>query len=306
MDHIEIITKFRRFLKRVNYSHKTIISLIFSVKRFTKWLDMPLEEVTSRTISDYIEYLQNRRLKAKTINNYVGGISRFYEYLYHEEKLKTPNPVTSIHKQLLPKPLPKFLTEEEVDILFKYIRNKRDRAMFLLMLRCGLRVQEVANLTSSVIDYNCKRVLVLNGKFRKDRIVYMSDDAFLALDHYLRVRPKPKTRKIFLVEKGTYKGQGMSVRGIQKRIEKYARETGLKVFCHRLRHTMATQLLNADAMLATVQELMGHNCIYSTQRYAKVSNPKVRRDYFKAMEIVMEQAQNDTKPNVGPFQLCLF
>jgi len=57
--------------------------------------------------------------------------------------------------------------------------------------------------------------------------------------------------------------------------------------CHRLRHTMATQLLNADAMLVTVQELMGHECIISTQRYAKVSNTKVRRDYFKAMELVM-------------------
>ena len=239
MDHIEIITKFRRFLKRVNYSHKTIISLVFSVKRFTKWLDIPLEEVTSRTISDYIEYLQNRRLKAKTINNYVGGISRFYEYLYHEEKLKILNPVTSLHKQLLPKPLPKFLTEEEVDILFKYIRNKRDRSMFLLMLRCGLRVEEVTNLTLPVIDFNHKRILVLNGKFRKDRIVYMSADTVYALKDYLEIRPRSKVRQVFLVQKGLYRGGPISTRGIQKRIEKYATETGLTVSCHRLRHTMA-------------------------------------------------------------------
>jgi site-specific recombinase XerD len=289
MDHIEIITKFRRFLKRVNYSHKTIINRIFSIKRFTKWLDIPIEEVTSRTISEYIEYLQNRRLKAKTINGYVGGISRFYEYLYHEEKLKILNPVTSLHKQLLPKPLPKFLTEEEVDILFKCIQNKRDKSMFLLMLRCGLRVEEVTNLTLPVIDFNHKRILVLNGKFRKDRIVYMSADTVYALKDYLEIRPRSKVRQVFLVQKGLYRGRPISTRGIQKRIEKYATETGLTVSCHRLRHTMATQLLNADAMLATVQELMGHDCIYSTQRYAKVLNPKVRRDYFKAMEIVMEQ-----------------
>jgi site-specific recombinase XerD len=250
---------------------------------------MPLEEVTSRTISDYIEYLQNRRLKAKTINGYVGGISRFYEYLYHEEKLKIPNPVVTLHKQLLPKPLPKFLTEEEVDILFKCIQNKRDKSMFLLMLRCGLRVEEVANLTLPVIDFNHKRILVLNGKFRKDRIVYMSADTVYALKDYLEIRPRSKVRQVFLVQKGLYRGRPISTRGIQKRIEKYATETGLTVSCHRLRHTMATQLLNADAMLATVQELMGHDCIYSTQRYAKVLNPKVRRDYFKAMEIVMEQ-----------------
>jgi site-specific recombinase XerD len=287
MDHIEIVTRFRRFLKRRNYSQRTIISYNYQVLRFLEWLDISIEKVTSKTISEYVEYLQFRRLKAKTINNYVCGISRFYEYLYHEEKLKIANPVTSLNNQLLPKLLPRFLTEQEINIFFKYIRNKRDKAIFLLMLRCGLRVQEVANLTSSVIDFNRKRILVLKGKFRKDRVVYVSDDAFLALNHYLRVRPKSKTRKIFLVEKGTYKGQGISVRGIQKRIEKYAKETGLTVSCHRLRHTMATQLLNADAMLATVQELMGHECIYSTQRYAKVSNVKVRRDYFKAMEKLM-------------------
>jgi len=165
MDHIEIIVKFRRFLKRVNYSHQTTISLIFSVKRFTEWLDIPIDEVTSRTISDYIEYLQNRRLKAKTINSYIHGISRFYEYLYHEEKLIIPNPVTSLHKLLLPKPLPKFLTEEEIDILFKHIRNIRDTAMFLLMLRCGLRVEEVANLTRPVLDFDHKRILVARNSY---------------------------------------------------------------------------------------------------------------------------------------------
>jgi site-specific recombinase XerD len=289
MDHIEIIVKFRRFLKRVNYSHQTTISLIFSVKRFTEWLDIPIDEVTSRTISDYIEYLQNRRLKAKTINSYIHGISRFYEYLYHEEKLIIPNPVTSLHKLLLPKPLPKFLTEEEIDILFKHIRNKRDTAMFLLMLRCGLRVAEVANLTRPVLDFDHKRILVLNGKFRKDRIVYMSDDTILALNIYLKIRPLSKVQKVFLVQKGLYRGKPISTRGIQARIEKYARETGLTVSCHRLRHTMATQLLNADAMLVTVQELMGHDCVYSTQRYAKVANAKVRRDYFKTMKIIMGQ-----------------
>ena len=72
-------------------------------------------------------------------------------------------------------------------------------------------------------------------------------------------------------------------------MENYAKETGIKVSSHRLRHTMATQLLNADAMLVSVQELLGHNNITSTQRYCKVSNTKVRRDYFKAIELVMKR-----------------
>jgi site-specific recombinase XerD len=187
----------------------------------------------------------------------------------------------------LPRPLPKFLKEQELKILFNHVTCKRDIAMFMLMLRCGLRVGEVSSLNFHAIDFDKKSILVLNGKFRKDRIVYMSDDTIDALQAYLKVRLTLRVRKVFLVQKGIYKGKPISVRGIQNRIEYYARKTGLTVSCHRLRHTMATQLLNADAMLATVQELMGHECIISTQRYAKVANTKVRRDYFKAMELVM-------------------
>ena len=123
----------------------------------------------------------------------------------------------------------------------------------------------------------------------KDRIVYFSNDTYKAIQDYLKVRPSTRVQRLFLVEKGLYKGQPISLRGIQKRIEYYAKKTGLVVSCHRLRHTMATQLLNADAMLASVQELLGHNNIVSTQRYCKVSNEKVRRDYFKAMALVMKR-----------------
>jgi site-specific recombinase XerD len=92
-----------------------------------------------------------------------------------------------------------------------------------------------------------------------------------------------------LVEKGPYKRKPISVRGIQKRMEYYARKSGLKVSCHHLRHTMATQLLNAEAEVVTIQELLGHNGISTTERYCTVSNLKVMRDYFKAMEVVMQR-----------------
>lgn len=291
MEPTEIIVKFRRFLTKVNYSKETIRNRFYTIKRFTKWLDVPIEAVTSKTIFEYVECLHNRRLKAQTINSYLDGISRFYDFLYHERKLRIPNPVKPAYKQLLPKPLPRFIRDEEITILFNHIKNMRDIAMFKLMLRCGLRVEEVVNLTIPVIDFRRKKILVLNGKFRKDRIVYMSDDVVCVLKDYFRIRPsRSKVQQLFLVQKGLYRGEPISRRGIQKRIEKYAKETGLTVSCHRLRHTMATQLLNADAMLATVQELMGHDCIYSTQRYAKVSNTKVRRDYFKAMATLMGRA----------------
>ena len=107
---------------------------------------------------------------------------------------------------------------------------------------------------------------------------------------YLQKRSS-KTSALFLVQKGLLKGEPISVRGIQKRIEYYARRSGLEVSCHRLRHTFATQLLNADADLVTIQDLLGHAHITTTQRYCRAANLKVQRDYDKAMELVLQRTQ---------------
>jgi site-specific recombinase XerD len=94
-----------------------------------------------------------------------------------------------------------------------------------------------------------------------------------------------------VVEKGPCRGKPLSVRGIQKRMEYYARKAKLRASCHQLRHTMATQMLNADAPLVSIQDLLGHNWIMTTQRYCKVSNVKVQRDYHQAMERIVSRYQ---------------
>ena len=271
----------------MNYSKSTIRSYLCVVDNFVKWLDGPFDQVIHHDVLEYIDFLQNRRLKPKSINCYLTGLRRFYDYLYYEQGIKITNPVKPDYMQHLPKPLPRFLNRDEITILFGEIKNSRDKAMFTLMLWCGLRLSEVANLTLKSIDLKRKRIFVLNGKGRKDRIVYLSKDTQNALNQYLAQRPSTRFRKVFLVQKGIYKDKPISIRGIGKRMEYYAKKVGLEVSCHRLRHTMATQLLNANAMLPTVQELLGHNCIVSTQRYCKVSNVKARRDYFKAMNLVL-------------------
>ena len=144
-------------------------------------------------------------------------------------------------------------------------------------------------MTLASIDLQRMQLVVYEGKGRKDRLVYLSRDALQALVGYLRWRPSSRVRGVFLVEKGTCKGEAISVRGIQKRMEYYAKKSGLKVSCHQLRHTMATQLLNADADLVTIQDLLGHSRIKTTERYCKVSNLKVQRDYHKAIEEVMRR-----------------
>jgi site-specific recombinase XerD len=259
------------------------------IKHFVIWVDVPVEEVTHATVSRYIDYLMKKRLAPKTVNCHLDSIRQFYHYLKEEECLAITNPIRKNHMQKMSRPLPRHLRDEQVDIFFKAVTGIRDRAMFVLMLRCGLRVEEIANLVIGVIDVNRRKILVNDGKGAKDRIVYMSNDALHALAAYLKVRPASRARKIFLVEKGPCTGQAISIRGIQKRMERYAHKAKIRVSCHHLRHTMATQMLNADADLSTIQDLLGHSSVKTTQRYCRVSNLKVQRDYFNAMEVIRQR-----------------
>jgi site-specific recombinase XerD len=289
MASTDSILNYRRFLKRRNCSKHTVKNYLNSLKHFVVWLDVPIEEVDSKKVLGYIDCLLEKRLKPKTINCHLDSIRGFYEYLTGEEELSISNPVKKGYALKLSRPLPRHLRDEEVSQFLGVITKARDRAMFLLMLRSGLRVEEIANLTLDALDLGRRRVCVVNGKGLKDRIVYMSTDGFEALTEYLRLRPYSRAKKLFLVEKGVYRGKPISVRGIQKRMEYYARKAKLKVSCHHLRHTMATQLLNADADLVTIQDLLGHTRIKTTERYCKVSNLKVERDYYRAMDKVMQR-----------------
>ena len=286
------IVNYRRFLKRRNYSPCTVKNYLNSLKHFVVWVNVPIERVCQHKVTEYIDYLLEKRLKAKTINLHLARIRVFYDYLYHEEEIKVVNPVKKGTNLRLSKPLPKHLKDEEVKALFNGIKKHRDRAIFKVMLRCGLRVEEVSDLALTDIDLKRRKIHVRNGKGNKDRVVYISQDTHIALLEYLRRRPQSRAKKIFLVEKGTSIGEPISVRGIQKRIEYYARKARLKVSCHHLRHTMATQLLNADAEIETIQDLLGHNRITTTERYLTVSNLKVKRDYYRAMEKVLKKLQD--------------
>jgi site-specific recombinase XerD len=238
-----------------------------------------------------MDHLLRRRKKPKTINCHFGCIHAFYDYLIEDEGIPLTNPVKKNYRLRLPRPLPKHLRDEQVAALLKAINNIRDRAMFMLMLRCGLRVEEVARLTADAIEYRSKQLYVFNGKGSKDRVVYLSEDAKSAIDEYMKKRRRSKEKRVFLVQKGPLRGKPISVRGIQKRIEHYAQRAGIEVSCHHLRHTMATQLLNADAALVTIQDLLGHSRITTTQCYCRVSNLKVQRDYYKAINVVLQRTQ---------------
>jgi len=291
MEPTEPITRYRRFLKRRNYSVHTVKNYMNILGHFSAWLQIPIERMTSKETDAYMDHLLRRRKKPKTINCHFGCIHAFYDHLIEDERMPLANPVKKNYRLRLPRPLPKHLRDEQVAAFFKEINDIRDRAMFMLMLRCGLRVEEVARLTVDAIEYRSRQLYVSNGKGSKDRVVYLSEDAQSALEVYMQKRKWSKEKRVFLVQKGPLRGKPISVRGIQKRIECYAQRTGIEMSCHHLRHTMATQLLNADADLVTIQDLLGHSRITTTQCYCRVSNLKVQRDYYKAINVVLQRTQ---------------
>ena len=295
---MEIIDRYRRALKRRNCSLHTVKNYMNIVGHFTGWLKVPPAEVTRRDMAAYVDRLLRKRLKPKTITCHLQAIRVFFDYLIDEEGIRMDNPVTRVSIRL-PKPLPRHLKDDQVGVLFAVITDPRDRAMFMLMLRCGLRVEEVARLTVDAIDCRRRQIFVFNGKGGKDRVVYLSEDARTALEAYLK-RRSSKVKGLFLVQKGSMKGSPISVRGIQKRIEHYASRSRMKVSCHQLRHTMATQLLNADAALVTIQDLLGHGQITTTQRYCRIADLKVQRDYYKAIEVVLQRTQVRGKDDFEP------
>ena len=148
----------------------------------------------------------------------------FYYYLIEEEQAPMVNPVKRGHTLRLSRPLPRHLRDEEVERLIKVGHRQQDRFMVMLVPRCGLRVEKVARLKLAALDLRRSLVFVHQGKGAKDRVVYLSDDAYEALVQYLRVRPASRIKEVFLVDKKRCRGKAISVRGIQKRLEHYARQ----------------------------------------------------------------------------------
>ena len=185
-------------------------------------------------------------------------------------------------------PLPSVIAPEALELLLSVVKQPRDRAIFLLMLRSGLRVQEVAGLQRQDCDLLRRRLIVRQAKNRRERIAYLSQDSIEALQAYLCQRPATAADQPLLLGcKGRYKMKALSVRAIQKLLERYRSQVGLSMHCHQLRHTFASDLLTAGADMVIVQDLLGHRQVQTTQNYCRVANEKVRADYFQAMEKIM-------------------
>lgn len=285
------IVQFRRYLKRRQCAANTVENYVRDLELFFGEVPKAVGEVKPPDVNAFIERQQELGRTVATINRRIATLRAFYEFVRENEQPKLVSPVRRSHFLRRPRPLPRPLKEGEVRVFFESLEGERDRAMFGLMLRTGLRVEEVASLQMRDVELFEQTVMVCASKNGKDRLVYLSDDGHRLLESYLERRREESCEKVFLVERGRCRGEGISVRGIQKRIEYYGKKTGVAISCHRLRHTFATQLLDAGADLVVIQELLGHSSVTTTRRYTKLADRRVRSEYFEGIAAVIRNEQ---------------
>lgn len=267
------------------YDDNTVFAYYNDLKQFYLFFNKKeLTNINSNDIREYLKYLSKRHLANKTIMRMESSLRSFYKYLMINEIIKT-DPMEDIVSPKIGKSLPQVLTVEEInqllDIKLKDPYDFRNKAMLELMYATGLRVSELVNLKIQDVDLTNSIVRVI-GKGNKERIIPLGDYATTAVSIYLHnYRPllvkKQYNDYLFL----NNHGQSMTRVGFFKIIKKQAEIKGIKSFIspHVLRHSFATHLLNYGADLRSIQELLGHSDIATTQIYTHISNDKLKENY---------------------------
>jgi site-specific recombinase XerD len=259
------ISLFCAYLRTRNYSPHTVEHYGRDLRLFFAPLTKTLRAVSWRDVEHFIRQQHQAQLAATTINRRLHALKHFFAYVVMERQALTINPVKPSHFLRQGRPLPKKLSQDHVGTLFAQITNPMDHALYLLMLRCGLRVSEVAHLRRSDLDWEQHALRIEQGKGRKDRVVYLSADVLTELKACLALRPEAVPNDLFFWnQKRTHRA--LSTKGIQKKMERYARAAGIKASCHSLRHTFASNLLEEGAEVISIKELLGHASIGSSER----------------------------------------
>jgi site-specific recombinase XerD len=281
---------FCAYLRTRNYSPHTIENYGRDLRLFFAPLQKALRAVSWRDIEHFIQQQHQAQLAATTINRRLHALKHFFDYLVMERQTLVTNPVKPSHLLRQGRPLPKKLSQDQVRLLFAQITNPLDHALYLLILRCGLRVSEVARLRRSDLDWEQQSLRIDQGKGRKDRVVYVSADTLAALRTCLAVRPATVPGEVvFWNQKRPHRA--LSSKGMQKKMERYAKAAGIKASCHSLRHTFASNLLEEGAEVISIKELLGHASMESSERYAKLSNQRVKQIYQQTIRKVIAKTR---------------
>lgn len=248
-----------------------------------------ITQTTAQDISAFITAAQSAGLMPATINTKLSILTSFFEYLREEGQMTQQPVLRRRHRLLTPTVLPKPMPDTDLAAFFKVIDAVRDRLIFLFMLRCGLRVSEVCGLSWDAIDLHAGTIRITRGKGQVDRIVYLSPD----VAHALQVWRDHHTPGRYLFPSRTRTRAHLSRFQINVLMAQYLAAAGVASHYspHCLRHTFATQLLNAGVPLEILKELMGHHSMQITLRYTQLYDTTKRHQYEQAMtKIAQRQA----------------
>jgi integrase/recombinase XerC/integrase/recombinase XerD len=272
----------------LNHKPRTLASSFTSVRLFLDFYGKSgkreIEKIEWIDLEGFIEQEQDRGLRISTVRTRLACVIAFLHFLMEQDILPGSLLKRGI-KLKLPDVLPRAINPSDVRKLLLVIDDIRDRALFLLLLRTGIRIGEALGLRLNDLDIKSRKVHLYEGeKNSMGRVVYLSDDALFALKLWLRRRDKNKEFVFY----GQSHGH-LCYSTSRYLFVKYLKEAGLDqkgYTVHCLRHTFASELLNAGMRLECLQQLLGHQDIEVTRRYARLTDTTREEEYFRAMAVI--------------------
>jgi len=282
-----------------NVSKHTLKAYIADVEEFNSFLresdiikkSDALINVEPETIRTYLSHLYRKKVKKVTVNRKIYSLRSFYKYLLRAGKIKN-NPAEMVQTAKTEKYIPTFLSVDEMFQLLgdqgdNSVSGLRDHAMLELFYSSGLRLSELAGLNVTDLDFR-QALVKLRGKGKKERIVPVGQKALQAIDEYIKKTTEVRKKcddnlfknPLFL----NARGKRITARSIARIVDATAVKSGIgrKISPHALRHTFATHLLNAGADLRSIQEMLGHESLSTTQKYTAVNINRMMEVYDKA------------------------
>jgi len=279
-------------------SHRTLSNYCVSISLFLRYITKlgktRIDEINVESLEAFVEHEQDRGLEPATLHLRLTSFYCFVRYLVAQGVLPQDRFERKIRIRV-PDALPRAMDPVDVKRLLAVIDDVRDRAMILILLRTGLRIGELLQLTMDDVRLVENKILIWEGeKNATGRTVCLSQDARDALRQWFYCR-NPEIANVFY-------GRGRQSLGYmasRSMLQKYLEKAGLAGRCytlHSLRHTFATDLLNAGMRIECLQQLLGHSSLQMTLRYARLSDQTREQEYFKAMAVIEGEQRDGSNP----------
>jgi len=281
----DLFEAYMRHKSRLNHSRQSMNGSFLAITLFLQFYRKDdIRQIERADLEAFVEHEQDRGMQITTVKLRMGCIVAFLHFLMDQDIL-SPSVLRRRIRFKLPDTLPRAMNPRDAKKLLSMIDDTRDRALFFLLLRTGIRIGEALALTMNDIDLRERKVHIFEGeKNNMGRVVYLSNDAVFCLRRWFKWRDPEKSVVFY--------GRGdtpICYSTARSRFAKYLKDAGLEhkgYTVHCLRHTYASELLNAGMRLEVLQQLLGHQDIEMTRRYARLTDRTREEEYFRAMELI--------------------